>query len=415
MIKNKDKTLVPKYTINKSVLKISCLKHLMLLGVLNYVSSLPDFHTGHQIELRKSVRGCHNFVGHSNVNQVPLNKREPFKEYLINDFQNRKNLTDGVVSWIVDTGCDCSCSHDKQDFKEIIKLPKLIILKGVTGDREFTRGGIIRIQFINKNGDVINIETLGHYNPDQTVRLFSPQAHWAYVSKHKGSMLLSWAKTTLDIPGVCHIPCKINDATFMPLLVSFYNVDKVLNHLMSNWCVTDEANPNLTPATKWLLKFHFKLGHLGFVHLKWFLGHFNIFGAKGQLAIMAPVPKCSSCLEGGMKKLPTTGNIHTKDPARKGIVKQDMLNPGDLVLSDQYACSTRGKHFNEKGQLCSTKGYKGGTVFCNTGTGYMTIHHQQMFTLTETLQSMLSFEREAQELGIQVKGYHTDNGVYNSK
>ena len=81
-------------------------------------------------------------------------------------------------------------------------------------------------------------------------------------------MLLSWAKTTLDIPGIGHISCKIDDATFMPLLVSFYNMDKVLNHLMSNWCGTDEVNLNLTPATKLLLKFHFKLGHLGFAHLK---------------------------------------------------------------------------------------------------------------------------------------------------
>ena len=178
MIKNKNKTLAkPKYTINKSVLKISCLKHLMLLGVLNHASLLPDFHTGHQIELRKSVRGCCNFLGHLNVNQVPPNKREPIKEYLINDFQNRNNLIDGVVSWIVDTGFACSCSHDKQDFKEIIKFPKPIILKGVTGDRECTKGGLINIQYINENGDVINIETPGYYNPDQTVRLFSAQAH----------------------------------------------------------------------------------------------------------------------------------------------------------------------------------------------------------------------------------------------
>ena len=28
---------------------------------------------------------------------------------------------------------------------------------------------------------------------------------------------------------------------------------------------------------------------------------------------------------------------------------------------------------------------------------------------------MLGFEREAQDLGIEIKGYHTDNGVYNSK
>ena len=54
-----NKTLVkPKYTTCKSALKLSCLEQLMLLSALNCVSSLPDFHTGNQIELRKSTKGC---------------------------------------------------------------------------------------------------------------------------------------------------------------------------------------------------------------------------------------------------------------------------------------------------------------------------------------------------------------------
>ena len=127
-------------------------------------------------------------------------------------------------------------------------------------------------------------------------------------------MLMSWAQRILDIPGVGHIPCQIDTTTFMPLLISFYNVDKVLNHLLANPCVTDEVNPNLTPATKLLLKFHYKLGHLGFQHLKWLIRHLGFFGAKGQLALLAPIPRCSSCLEGGMEKLPTLGNHNTKKP-----------------------------------------------------------------------------------------------------
>ena len=96
-----------------------------------------------------------------------------------------------------------------------------------------------------------------------------------------------------------------------------------------------------------------------------------------------------------MEKLPTSGNLNTKKPGTQGVLKHDKLNPGDLVFSDQYVSSLPGKHFNNKGQLCSTKGYKGGTIFCDAGSGYMQIHHQQTFTSAETLQSMLGFEREA--------------------
>ena len=105
--------------------------------------------------------------------------------------------------------------------------------------------------------------------------------------------------------GVGHIPCQIDDATFMPLLISFYSVDKVLDHIKANPCVKDKINPTLTLATKLLLEFHYNLGHLGFAHLKWILCRLGLFGAKGRLALMEPVPRCSGCLEGGMEKLPS--------------------------------------------------------------------------------------------------------------
>ena len=119
-----NKTLVkPKCTTHKSSLKLSRLKRLMLLSALNRVSSLPDFHTGPQIELRKSVKNYQNFLGHLDVQQVSPSKREPIKEYLINDFNNHHKLIEGVSSWIVDTGCACSCSHDKRDFTQMFQLP----------------------------------------------------------------------------------------------------------------------------------------------------------------------------------------------------------------------------------------------------------------------------------------------------
>ena len=162
-----------------------------MLSALNHVSSLPDFHTEPQIELRKSVKGCRNLPGHLDINQDPLPKRESIKEYLVNDFNNRHKLIDGVASWIVDTGCASSCSHDKRDFTQMFQLPKPIILKGVTGDKECTQRGIIRIQYINHNADLVKIETPGYYSPDQSVQRFSLQAHWCSVSKKKGTLLMS--------------------------------------------------------------------------------------------------------------------------------------------------------------------------------------------------------------------------------
>ena len=40
--------------------------------------------------------------------------------------------------------------------------------------------------------------------------------------------------------------------------------------------------------------------------------------------------------------------------------------------------------------------------------------HQVAINTTETVKAKLTFEREAQSQGVVIKGYHTDNGIYNS-
>ena len=60
-------------------------------------------------------------------------------------------------------------------------------------------------------------------------------------------------------------------------------------------------------------------------------------------------------------------------------------------------------------------GFKGGTIFCAAASNYISIFHQQSFTGHETIQSMLTFERESTEVGNKILGYNTDNGIYTAK
>ena len=92
-----------------------------------------------------------------------------------------------------------------------------------------------------------------------------------------------------------------------------------------------------------LKRFHDKLGHLGFQHLKWLLST-GVFGPLGIRCSQADVllPKCQSCLHGGQHKSPTSGNIHAQDQKSKGIFKAEQLNPSQRVFSDQYVSSKEG-------------------------------------------------------------------------
>ena len=398
------------------VTKTKRLTRLAILSTLARIQSLPHINIGQETVLKQQLKTHVNVMGHLNAKQLPVPTLTPLQDYLKNDIHNKHDFIEGAFTYIVDTGCACSCSPYKEDFETLEDLPQPITLKGVTGEQVCSQGGIIKLQCINTKGDIVTIRTPGYHNPHQTVRLFSPQCHFLMMGNKKGRLLFTWAKTLLEIPNIGTLPVHIDSVSYMPLLTCFHDVDKVVHHL-ANPCVTDKVNPMLSPRSKLLLKLHYKLGHIGFQHLKYLLKHFNLFGASGVLASHndTEIPKCSSCIQGGMERQPIKGNIHTNDPKHKGCLKSDKLIPGKLIFSDQYVSNLSGKHFNGKGQLSAIKGFKGGTVFCDAASSYISIYHQQSFTAHETIESLLAFERESAEVGNTILGYNTDNGVYKEK
>ena len=44
----------------------------------------------------------------------------------------------------------------------------------------------------------------------------------------------------------------------------------------------------------------------------------------------------------------------------------------------------------------------------------MSIKRQVAINATETVKAKLTLEREAQSQGMVIKGYHTDNGIFNA-
>ena len=57
--------------------------------------------------------------------------------------------------------------------------------------------------------------------------------------------------------------------------------------------------------------------------------------------------------------------------------------------------------------------FSGGCVFIDNASGYVIIYHQVAINSTETVKAKLNFERKAQSQGVDIKGYHTDNGILN--
>ena len=86
-----------------------------------------------------------------------------------------------------------------------------------------------------------------------------------------------------------------------------------------------------------------------------------------------------------------------------------------MIFSDQYETSTLGQVFGRRGAAIYAHKYKGGTLFCDAASKRIFVRHQVALSAQETVEAKLTFEREALQVGVQVKDYQTDNGVYTAK
>ncbi len=123
---------------------------------------------------------------------------------------------------------------------------------------------------------------------------------------------------------------------------TYRNALETANLLALKACLTDERNQNLTSAQKMLLRWHFKLGHTGFAAVQW-LGRQGFFGPRGEAMGHARCdsPKCGTCLLGKQHKTANPAK-HVRDKA-PGELKKDVLQPGQVIFSDQYQTLVPGK------------------------------------------------------------------------
>ena len=201
----------------------------------------------------------------------------------------------------------------------------------------------------------------------------------------------------------------------MPLLTCFHDADATACMLsLHPTCVSESTNDNLSAVQCHLLHFHFKLGHLGFQHLKWVLSG-GMLGPIGMHCSKSDVlpPLCQACIHGGQQRCPVPSKKHTQE--HHGILKAEKLLPGQKVFSDQYVSSVPGRNFTGRGHSQTNVDYKGGTVFVDAASSFLSVHHQVGFTAVETIHSKLAFEREASTVGNTITSYTTDNGVYTAK
>ena len=91
------------------------------------------------------------------------------------------------------------------------------------------------------------------------------------------------------------------------------------------------------------------------------------------------------------------------------------MDPGKIILSDQYESRFSGRLFGNRGSKITSKVYKVSNIFYDAYYKNISVHHQVSFIAEDTTMSNLNFERGAMGAGVPVESYYTYNGIYISK
>ena len=137
--------------------------------------------------------------------------------------------------------------------------------------------------------------------------------------------------------------------------------------------------------------------------------------AKDPKQITCQAPVCATCIAACLHKHPH-GAKHSKQDAKlENILCSRHLKPGSAISMDQCKSSVLGQLPLTQGQEKLSQKLCGGTPFCDHASAKIMVHYQVLLAASDTIESLFFVMWEAMEHGVELKCFHTDNGMFKSK
>ncbi len=290
------------------------------------------------------------------------------------------------VIW--DSGASVSVSPYKSDFVgPYTKAPVSVKLKGLAKGLNIQGQGHVMWLIMDTSGMLRAIKVPAYHVPGCNVRLLSTSS---LTQTHPDeSILIQEGKLTLSgVPGQPtrgSVVALVDPTNNLPTSQA-YDSDstetpvQALQAIISEVC---DANQNLTEPEKELLRWHFRLGHIGYRKIQALMksGVLSHSQATRSLHTAASKiqnpPKCAACQYGKQCRRPSPGKTTSVVKDRAGALKQDDLFPGQKIAVDHFVCSTKGRLFTSKGKTSENEMYCGGCIYVDHATGFLHVEFQK--------------------------------------
>ena len=258
---------------------------------------------------------------------------------------------------IWDTGASQNGTPDESDFVGPIRrvgiLRKLV---GIASGVNIKGEGEVLWGIMDEYGEPRIIRVKAYLIPSLHTRLL---ATTSFLKSYKGETI-TLDEQKLKLSGLESKDCLrtpvtvwYNDDNNLPICEAFRpkGIETAQSALNMTVSEVNEDNINLNEAEKELLKWHQRLGHLGYHKIQFLLRHHFLCTPSMKYLhttaskIKSP-PKCTSCIYGKQCACTEPGHTKVPDPDHAGILLKGRLVAGELVATDHFVCSTLGRRFD---------------------------------------------------------------------
>ena len=343
---------------------------------------------------------------------------------------------------IVDTGASCCITPHQHDFVDGSYKESEVKIKDLSGLNKVAGRGLIRWRIRDKHGQVQTLEIEGFHVPKASVRLLSPQSIFKTLGGTGG---INHLRFVLFMPDDVTLvaPYNLANLPILPLVDSVTSPTGLwqecfgfTSEMRSAWArgTLDAENQNLSLAQKEILLWHQRLSHANISAIH------NLARQKSRTKKVANENELVALRDGPL--LPCTHNVPNavcdnlicaacaiskatrRKPSiratggavlREKVLKENDLRPGDRISCDHYISPVPGRAIAASGHSSTRNGYVGGTIYVDHASGYIFHRPQKSLTAADTIRGKLLLEQEAADVGVKVKRYHSDNGVFSSR
>jgi transposase InsO family protein len=181
--------------------------------------------------------------------------------------------------------------------------------------------------------------------------------------------------------------------------------------------LTEGVNFNLAEPEKELLKWHYRLGHIGMRRVQWLFRQGALSTSERTRRLQQAAakldcgPLCTACQYSKQRRKTSPGSTKRTDTNLAGALKIDKMFPGQQVSVDHFYSSSKGRLLNTYGKESDDQKYVGGCIFVDHSSGLIHVELQSHLNSHETLGAKKEFETMSSKYGVVIQEYLSDNGT----